>query len=247
MADYFSPTVVRPSIPAAAISRLELALLCAMFEYEHDGDAIYFYSSDGPAANVWIDKAELADMLADEAMPSSRIAEMIRARLAEAGPEETELELDLSDVGEAEILQGAVRRCAQLESVTIISAWTCTKMRPDGFGGGVTVITPSHILSSSTAQMECDLLDRVEHGALGCAPGHGSHQVLMLAEAEVRATVAHIQQAHTGTDIGGLEITDAQIRAGCLATIDALDRDEDLRSIEHAAAVAAIRIARSAI
>src|SRR5690606_28145079 len=104
MADYHSPTVVRPSIPASAITRLELALLTGMFEHEPDGDAIYFYSSGGPSDTVWLDIAELKDMLADEAMPSGRIVEMIRAQLAEARPDETELELDLSDLGEAEVL-----------------------------------------------------------------------------------------------------------------------------------------------
>lgn len=77
-----------------------------------------------------------------------------------------ELELDLSDLGEANILQAIVRRCEQLDHVTITSAWTCTKMRPDGFGGGITVVTAERILSSSTIQMEGELLDRAEYGDL---------------------------------------------------------------------------------
>lgn len=245
MADYHSPTVVRPSIPAGAITRLELALLTGMFEHEPDGDAIYFYSSDGPSDTVWLDIAELKDMLADEAMPSGRIVEMIRAQLAEAGPDETELELDLSDLGEAEVLQCIVRRCEQLDHVSIVSAWTCTKMRPDGFGGGVTVVTADHILSSSTIHMEGELLDRAEHGVFGCAPGHGLHFVLTLSEAEVRSMVTDIQKAYAETDVAVVEVAGAHIRQGCIEATGKLNLDEQLRNIEFSAAMAAIRIARA--
>lgn len=160
MADYHSPTVVRPSIPAAAITLLELALLTGMFEHEADDDTIYFYSSEGPSDLVWLDIADLRPLLDSEPMPSGPIVEMIRNRLAETAPDETELELDLSDLAEAVLFQGIVRRCAQLDHITIVSAWTCTKMRPDGFGGGITVVTADHILSSSTIHMEGELLDR---------------------------------------------------------------------------------------
>tara|TARA_R110000868_G_scaffold363120_2_gene625375 strand:- start:2654 stop:3400 length:747 start_codon:yes stop_codon:yes gene_type:complete len=245
MADYHSPTVVRPSIPASAITRLELALLTDMFEQEPDGDAIYFYSSEGPCDTVWLDVAELKDMLADEAMPSGRIVEMIRAQLAEAGPDETELELDLSDLGEAEILQGIVRRCEQLDHVSIVSAWTCTKMRPDGFGGGITVVTADHILASSTVHMEGELLDRAEHGELGRAPGHGLHPVLTLSEAEVRSMVTDIQKAYAETDVAVVEVADAHIRQGCIEATGKLNLDEQLRNIEFSAAMAAIRTARA--
>ena len=103
MADYHSPTVVRPSIPLAAITSLEHALLCQMFEHESDGDAVYFFASDGPSDTVWLDIADLKTMLDEEPMPSGPVVEMIRTRLAEAGPDETELELDLSDLGDAAI------------------------------------------------------------------------------------------------------------------------------------------------
>lgn len=243
MADYHSPTVVRPSIPASAITRLELALLTSMYEHEPDEDAIYFYSSEGPSDTVWLDIAELKDMLEDEAMPSGGIVEMIRARLAEADPDETELELDLSDLGEAAILQGIVRRCGQLDHVTIVSAWTCTKMRPDGFGGGVTVVTADHILSSSTCEMEARLLDKSEHGDLGCAPGHGKHPVLTLSEDEVRSTVTDVQKANAESDAGVGVVTDTHIRQGCIEAIGQRNLDEQLQGIAFSAAMAAIRIA----
>lgn len=246
MADYHSPTVVRPSIPAAAITPLELALLTGMFEHEIDGDAIYFYSSEGPSDMVWLDIANLRALLEGEPMPSGPIVEMIRARLAEAAQDEAELELDLSDLGEATIFQGIVRRCPQLDHVTIVSAWTCTKMRPDGFGGGITVVAADHILSSSTIQMEGELLDRAEHGDLARAPGHGCHAVLGLAEEDVRSMVTDIQTAYLETDIAAVDVADTHIREGSLEALARLDFGEELRSIELSAAWAAIRIAQGA-
>ncbi|CCW19567.1 hypothetical protein EBBID32_39350 [Sphingobium indicum BiD32] len=246
MADYHSPTVVRPSIPLAAITSLEHALLCQMFEHESDGDAVYFFASDGPSDTVWLDIADLKTMLDEEPMPSGPVVEMIRTRLAEAGPDETELELDLSDLGDAAIFQQIVRRCDQLDHVVITSAWTCTKMRPDGFGGGVTVVTADHILSSSTSEMEAHLLDRCDYGELGCAPGHGKHGILAIEEAEVRSMVADIQQAYVGTDAAGVTVSDEHIRQACIALVPTLDLDEQLRGLEFSAAMAAIRIARAA-
>jgi len=84
MADYHSPTVVRPSIPASAITGLELALLTAIFEHEPDGDALYFYASEGPPSTIWLDIADLKDMLAEEAMPSGPIVEMVRTGIMKA-------------------------------------------------------------------------------------------------------------------------------------------------------------------
>lgn len=246
MADYHSPTVVRPSIPLAAITPLEHALLCQMFEHESDGDAVYFFASEGPSDTVWLDIADLTSLLAGEPAPSGPVVEMIRAKLADVSPEEAELELDLSDLGEGAIFQQIIRRCDQLDHVVIASAWTCTKMWPDGFGGGVTVVTADHILSSSTSEMEARLLDQAEHGDLCCAAGHGKHVVLALDEAEVRSMAADIQQAYEGTDAAGVTVSDEQIRQACLALIPTLDLDEQLRGLEFSAAMAAIRLARAA-
>lgn len=246
MADYYSPTVVRPSIPAIAITPLELALLSHMFEHEPDGDAIYFYASDGPSDTVWLDIADLKVMLQDEPLPSGAVIEMIRSKLAETDPEESELELDLSDLGEAAIFQQIVRRCEQLDHVVITSAWTCSKMRPDGFGGGITVVTADQMLSGSTAEMECRLLDKAEHGDLGCAPGHGRHPVLMLTEQHVRSTVTDIREAYAGTDATAAEVSDTHIRKGCVEVIGKLNLDDQLERLAFSAAMAAIRIARAA-
>jgi hypothetical protein len=49
------------------------------------------------------------------------------------------------------IFQDIVRRSARLRYVTAISAFTCSKMRPDGFGGMAVLITPSAVVGKSTS------------------------------------------------------------------------------------------------
>ena len=246
MADYFSQTVVQPFIPADAITPLELALLTHMYEHEAVDDAIYFFSSEGPSEMVWLDIAELRELLADEPIVPGGVAELIRDKLTDAGPDEAEIELDLSDLGDAGIFQAIVARCEQLDHITITSAWTCSKVRPDGFGGAVTVVTAGQILSSSTNEMEGRLLDKAYYGDLGCAPGHGKHPVLLLDEAEVRSMVADVQTAYAGTDAAAVTVDDDHIRHACLDLLPALDFEEELRGLEFSAALSAIRIARSA-
>lgn len=246
MTDYHSPTVVRPSIPAGAITPLELALLTAMFEHEPDGDAFYFFASEGASTMVCLDIAEVRALLADETIVEGEITAFVRDRLAQAGSDDVELELDLSDLDETHIFQPIVRRCDDLDHVVITSAWTCSKMRPDGFGGSVTVVTADHVLWSSTHEMEAQLLDRADYGDLGCAPGHGKHPVLTLDEAEIRTMVADIQQAYAGTEVATVTVSGEQIRQACAALIPTLDLDEQLRGLEFSAAMAAIQLARAA-
>lgn len=241
MADCYSQTVVQPDIPVDAITPLELALLTGIYEHELGDASIYFFASEGPSGIVWLDIAELRAMLADEIIAPGSIAEMARDKLDAAGPEE--VEIDLSDLGDATIFQAIVRRCDQLDHVTITSGWTCSKMRPDGFGGGVTVVTADHILSSSTSEMECRLLDRCEYGELGCAPGHGSHVLLRLDEADVRQEI--ITMAEVGSPAGAdpSAVTGEDIRMACLKAVEATDLAVQHEAIAAIAARAAIAIA----
>lgn len=243
MADYYSQTVVQPNIPVDAITPLELALLTGMFEHESDGASIYFFASEGPSDMVWLDIAELRAMLADETIAAESITEIVLDKLNAAGPEEVELEIDLSDLGDAMIFQAIVRRCDQLDHVTITSGWTCSKMRPDGFGGGVTVVTADHILSSSTSEMECRLLDRCEYGELGCAPGHGSHVLLRLDEVDVRQEISTMAEAGSPAGTNPSAVTDEDIRMACLKTVEAADLAVQHEAIAAIAARAAIAIA----
>ncbi len=48
MADYFSPTVVQPTIPNSDMTALERLLLTHIFESEPDGDGLYFFAETSP-------------------------------------------------------------------------------------------------------------------------------------------------------------------------------------------------------
>lgn len=243
MADYHFPTVVQPSIPASAISPLERLILCEIFEFESDGDAFYFFSSEGPANTVYLYVKQLQELLDDTAPPSA-LTDCVRRQLEFVKAHTAAVEIDLSDLGEAAIFQEIVRRCAELDRVTITAAWTCTRMRPDGFGGGITVVTADHILSSSTAQMECELLDRAAYGELGRAPGHGSHVLLRLGETDVRQAVLEIAELGPLTAASGPDVSDGDIRAACFRTAEAADLAVHHEALVEIAARVAIEIAR---
>ncbi len=63
------------------------------------------------------------------------------------------MDLDLSLAGYEFILQDILKRSQMLTHISITAAFTCTKMRPDGFGGMVTLITTEEILSTSTNEI----------------------------------------------------------------------------------------------
>jgi hypothetical protein len=65
MADYFSPTVIQPTIPVADITPLERLLLSHIFNAEPDGgEGLYFYADEGPADMIWLDRARIEAALA---------------------------------------------------------------------------------------------------------------------------------------------------------------------------------------
>jgi galactokinase len=52
-----------------------------------------------------------------------------------------------------------VRRSPTLRYVTAVSAFTCSKMRPDGFGGMAILITASEVMSKLTNDIIQDFLN----------------------------------------------------------------------------------------
>ena len=59
------------------------------------------------------------------------------------------------------ILQDIVRRSSTLSYVTVTTAFTCSKMRPDGFGAMALFITATAIKAYSTSDFLSDCLARV--------------------------------------------------------------------------------------
>jgi hypothetical protein len=159
MADYFSPTVIQPTIPAADITALERLLLSHIFNAEPDGEGLYFYADEGPADMIWLDRTQLDAALARSPTEvDSAATAFVSEQLARVPADNVEIELDLSGGWEF-IFQDIVRRSRSLRYVTAVSAFTCSRMRPDGFGGMAVLITAAAVMGKSTSDIIEDLLN----------------------------------------------------------------------------------------
>jgi hypothetical protein len=150
MADYYTPTVVDPMIPLAAMLPIERLFLAQVFSEEADGETAYYYSDDGANDLIYLD-AEAARTAIDAA--SAETSSLTKHLLDEHGAAiqgENEIELDMCGDLWADVLQDIVRRSPDLDHLTVTMAFTCSKMRPDGFGGLAMLITADTIRSAST-------------------------------------------------------------------------------------------------
>jgi hypothetical protein len=243
MADYYSPTVVEPYIPLVDMTALEQLLLTQIFDSETVDDALYFYEEQSTQDMLWLDLGEVREALAASQGSTSRANELVAAALAKLEPDAEDLELDLSMESWEFLFQDIIRRSEKIAYVTVTTAFTCSKMRPDGFGGMVMVITADQVLPSSTSDMLCNLLDRADYGDLACAPGHGSHVVLRLFEKEVRGTLAEIFETEASPGMVEEDVTDDDIRAACIDVIEQRDFAHEHGELIFAAAFHALYIA----
>ena len=153
MASYYVPTVVQTTIPDTDMTPLERLILSHIFSAEPDGDGLYFFAEDSPAECLELDVAVLRDAHRASADADSVLNAIVADRLAEVEAGDTHVELDLSVISWATIFQDVVRRSPTLDEVAVSSAFTCSRMRSDGFGGMATLITVTAILSGSTDEM----------------------------------------------------------------------------------------------
>jgi hypothetical protein len=159
MADYFSPTVIQQTIPVADMTPLERLLLAHVFSAESDGGTVYFYAEEGPADVIAVGRAELeAAFAASSQAANSTAMTYVAERLAQSPPDEAEIDLDLSGTSWEFFFQDIVRRSSSLRYVTAVSSFTCSKMRPDGFGGMAVLITADRIVGKSTTDILEDFL-----------------------------------------------------------------------------------------
>jgi len=240
MADYFSPSVVTPSIPRGDMTPIEHLLLTAMFQSEPDGDALYLFAEASFNDRPILDVDEIRAALDDG--EACRTADFVRANLADVACDEAILHLE-DELPWEQALQDIVRRSQTLANIQVITAFTCTKMRPDGFGGAITLITADQIQSSSTDQMALEMLDRAEWGEVACAPGVGSHILLRLSETHVRRTVEVIFDTEAPAGLGLADVTDADIRQASLDVKAARDLSHEAADAALHAAIGAIRLA----
>jgi hypothetical protein len=107
MADYHSPTVVQPNIPAADITPLERLILDLVFDVEVEEDGIYYHSWCGPCDIVTLSADDLRSALAaSREQGVSSIGKHVDALLArrDAGDDPPDdIDVDLTDA----ILAGA--------------------------------------------------------------------------------------------------------------------------------------------
>ena len=195
MADYFTPTVVQPTIPIADMTPLERLLLTRIFEAEPDGDGLYFFAEEGPADMITVNRDELTAALADSQAADSAANTYVVERLSQISADETIVDLDLSGTSWEFLFQDIVRRSPVLDNVTVISAFTCNKMRPDGFGGMAVLITADAIKGKSTNDLLEDFLAEAGPGSKADAGNGGSHVLLRLDEAAVRAEIPILIEA----------------------------------------------------
>jgi len=147
MADYYTPTVVDPMIPLATMLPIERLFLAQVFSEELDGESAYYCSEDGANDLISLAAAEVRAALEAATAETSRLAQKLIDEQRDAILGEDDIDLDMCGDLWADVLQDIVRRSPDLDHLTVTMAFTCSKMRPDGFGG---LITASTIRSEST-------------------------------------------------------------------------------------------------
>jgi hypothetical protein len=240
MADYFSPTVVQPTIPNSDMTALERLLLTHIFESEPDGDGLYFFAETSSNNQIELSIETVRAALAAAGGVASEAANFVRDQLKDVGDDEAYFEIDLSQTSFEVIFQDIIKRSKTLDHVAIVTSFTCTKMRPDGFGGMAVLVTADAIKGKSTEDILGDFLDEAEHGPLATAPGFGAHVLLRLEEKSVRAQIAQLIEADETLTLAVDAVTDADIRTGCLLVAERTDLTQERGFAVFKAALAAI-------
>ncbi len=153
MADYYTPTVIEPMIPLAAILPIERLFLAKVFSEEIEGETAYYCSDDGASDLITLDAEAVRTALGAQSAETSSLTKKLLDEHGEAIQGDEEIELDMCGDLWADVLQDIVRRSPDLDHLTVTMAFTCSKMRPDGFGGLAMLITASTIRSESTSTL----------------------------------------------------------------------------------------------
>src|SRR5262249_49607285 len=82
----------------------------------------------------------------------------VTEQLAAAEADAMEMDVDLSGTSWEFFFQDIVKRSTTLAYVSVVAAFTCSKMRPDGFGGMAILITRDAIVGKSTNDLLADFL-----------------------------------------------------------------------------------------
>ena len=231
MADYFSPTVIQQSIPITDMTPLERLVLSLIFDAEPDGEAVYFHTALGPSDAIGLSIDELRAAFDASAGIDSTATTYIAERVAVASTDDTEIEIEIDFSGTSWefIFQDIVRRSSTLRYVTAVTSFTCSKMRPDGFGGMAVLITADAIVGKSTNDILEDFIAEKE----GDAANDGAHVLLRIREDAVRQQIDQAIEADpTLTSLTADAVNDADIHAACLAVVECSDLSEEQGTAE---------------
>ncbi|MDP3676297.1 MAG: hypothetical protein Q8R44_14585 [Novosphingobium sp.] len=150
MADHYTPTVIDPVIPISAMLPIERLFLAHVFDEQADDETAYYFSDDGANDLIFLPAAEVRSALDAAMSETSRLSRKLTDEQPDATLGDHDFELDMCDDVWPDVLQDIVRRSPDLDHLTVTMAFTCSKMRPDGFGGLAMLITASTIRSEST-------------------------------------------------------------------------------------------------
>ncbi len=240
MTDYYFPTVIQPTVPNADMTALERLILEHVFDADVSGDALYLFSEVGPSDSFELPVPDLRQAIADSTDIESTLNAYISERVAALADDDTYVEIDLSGTSWEFILQDIVRRSPTLNHVVAISAFTCSRMRPDGFGGMAVVITADAIRGKSTNDIVEDFLGEDAHDASYA----GTHVLLRVREHAVKEQIVQAIEADPElTSISPDAVTESDVRAACLDVVACSDLSDEQGAAEFRAAMAAIRAA----
>lgn len=158
MADYYDHTVIQQTIPLADMTPIERLLLTRIFDFESDGAGLYLYAAEGPATIISATRAELVEALAASTDGNSAARAFVAGRLSGVPDPTGHVDLDLSGTSWEFFLQDIVRRSTTLRHISVVTAFTCSTMRRDGFGGMAVLVTRDAIIGKSTDDFIADLL-----------------------------------------------------------------------------------------
>ena len=171
MADYYTPTVIQQTIPETDMTPLERLLLSQIFDVEREREGWYFFSEQGPSDMILVERAALETAFTQSQVSAESVANTLvkehLLKLQGAGPDAQLVDLDLSMTSWESILQDIVRRSPTLRYVSAVSSFTCSRMRSDGFGGAVVVISADAILGKSTIDLLEEFIEQVAPSSNG--------------------------------------------------------------------------------
>lgn len=162
MADYYSPTVVQQIIPLSDMTPLELWLLSLIFDAVPMGDGLYFSTSEGPRDIISIELTDLREAAEASAAFVGTATRIATKALSNHDSNTSAVEIDASMGWWQHVFQDIIIRSRTLDHISVITAFTCSKLRLDGFGGLAILITKVSIRSKSLDDVLMDFLAEAE-------------------------------------------------------------------------------------